>query len=328
MGYMHIDNLYRDDRIFQFDECFALEKIHGTSAHISFDVATRELTFFSGGEPHQRFVDLFDQEALKRQFDVVVGRMDPLNGVKRITVFGEAYGGKQQAMSATYGPNLKFIVFDVALGEDNQGRRIFVDVLSAHAIAQLLGLEFVDYVRIPTKLHLIDAERDKPSTQAQRNGITEPKRREGVVLRPIDEVRDARGNRIITKHKGLEFSETKTFREVDPNRLKVLADANKIADEWVTEMRLAHVVDKLQAQKMNTMAEMGNSLPDIEAFGPLDIKDTGTVVSAMIEDVKREAAGEIVESKDAMKAIGSATARLYKKWLQERAAQQLSVKER
>jgi hypothetical protein len=35
----------------------------------------------------------------------------------------------------------------------------------------------------------------------------------------------------------------------------------------------------------------------------------------MVEDVKREAKGEIVESKDAMKAIGSATARLFKKRL-------------
>ena len=30
MGYMHIDNLYKDQRILQFKECYALEKIHGT----------------------------------------------------------------------------------------------------------------------------------------------------------------------------------------------------------------------------------------------------------------------------------------------------------
>jgi hypothetical protein len=52
----------------------------------------------------------------------------------------------------------------------------------------------------------------------------------------------------------------------------------------------------------------------------LDIENTGIVIKAMIEDVTREAKGEIVESKEAMRAIGSATARLYKKWSNEQIA--------
>ena len=39
MGYRHIDNLYKDQRILLFRECFALEKIHGTSAHVSWTEA-------------------------------------------------------------------------------------------------------------------------------------------------------------------------------------------------------------------------------------------------------------------------------------------------
>lgn len=34
MGYMHIDNLYKDARVLSFKHVYALEKIHGTSAHI------------------------------------------------------------------------------------------------------------------------------------------------------------------------------------------------------------------------------------------------------------------------------------------------------
>ena len=51
MGYRHIDNLYKDDRIFSFDECYALEKIHGTSAHVHYkaDQTDGSLIFFSGG---------------------------------------------------------------------------------------------------------------------------------------------------------------------------------------------------------------------------------------------------------------------------------------
>jgi hypothetical protein len=293
MGYMHINNLYKDDRIFQFSECYALEKIHGTSAHISFKKAADGLfniAFFSGGESHDKFVALFDEKMLLENFYVALARM-PVDTTE-VVVYGEAYGGKQQGMSETYGKDLKFIVFDVSIN----GK--WTDVLSADAIAINLGLPFVDYVKIPTQLSQIDAERNKPSTQAKRNGIIDPKIREGVVLRPIEEAFDHRGSRIISKHKNDIFSETKTHREVDPDKLKVLADANKIADEWVTEMRLLHVLDKSGTE--------------------LDIKNTPVIIRAMVEDVRREAAGEIVESKDAMRAISSATARLFKKYLTEK----------
>lgn len=289
MGYMHIDNLYRDDRIFRFPECYALEKIHGTSAHIGWDGLTGNLTFYAGGEKYESFVALFNQDTLRH----ILGLYAPTS---KVTIYGEAYGGKQQGMRATYGDVLKFVVFDIRVNEE------WRNVMEAASIAALLSLEFVDFARIDTKLSSIDAERDKPSTQAIRNGITEPKKREGVVLRPTEEARDDRGNRIIAKHKNVEFMETKTPRFVDPDKLQVLKEANAIADEWVTPMRLQHVLGRMP-----------------ETFA-VEIQNTGVIVKAMIEDVTREAKGEIVESKDAMRAIGSATARLYKKWLNDHIA--------
>lgn len=35
MAYMHIENLYANQTILESKECYAMEKIHGTSAHIS-----------------------------------------------------------------------------------------------------------------------------------------------------------------------------------------------------------------------------------------------------------------------------------------------------
>lgn len=35
MGYLHIDNLYKAQEILAFRTCFALEKIHGTSANVA-----------------------------------------------------------------------------------------------------------------------------------------------------------------------------------------------------------------------------------------------------------------------------------------------------
>ena len=278
MGYMHIDNLYKNTEILLFKECYALEKIHGSSAHLKWK--DNKIIFFSGGEKHETFKKIFDEEFLTNKFKEL------FEGINT-TIFGEVYGGKCQGMSETYGKEMKFVVFDVKVGDN------WLDVPNAEDVAKKLNLEFVDYVKVATDLELLNAERDKDSTQAIRNGCGEGKLREGVVLRPLIEVTKNNGNRIIVKHKRDEFLETKTKREVNPEQLKILEDAKAIAEEWVTPMRLNHVLDKL-----------GN---------PTEIEKTGIVIKAMIEDVTREAKGEIKESKQAINFIGKKTAELYKR---------------
>ena len=281
MGYLHIDNLYKNQEIMLFRECFALEKIHGTSAHLSFKDG--QVHYFAGGESHDNFVKLFDAEALKAAFEAV--------GHPEVVVFGEAYGGKQQGQSWRYGKVLKFVAFDVKVGD------YWLDVPNACQVAQRMGLEFVHFEKGPTEIGWLDSQRDAPSEQARRNGVEGDQPREGVVLRPLKELHDNGGHRIISKHKRAEERETKTHREVgDPAKLAVLEAADAIAQEWVTPTRLEHVLDKL---------------------GPVTMADIPKVIAAMVEDVTREAKGEIVDSKEARKAIGTAAAKLFKKRLQD-----------
>jgi hypothetical protein len=277
MGYLHISNLYKDQRILQFRRCYALEKVHGTSAHVSWDGG--KLTFFSGGESHARFVQLFDPEKLSAAFVAL--------GHQKVTVYGEAYGGKQQGMRETYGPELRFIVFDVQVGET------WLSVPDMDQVGKALGQEVVPWVEISTDLDVLDAHRDLPSEVAVRRGIKEPKPREGDVLRPLFEVRLSNGERLIAKHKGAAFEERAHPPKVaDAAKLAVLTDAAAIATEWVTPMRLSHVLDKIPT--------------------PHGIELTPKVIAAMVEDVYREAAGEIVESKDVKAAIGRRAAELFK----------------
>ena len=102
MGYLHIENLYRPtaQSILLFREVYALEKVHGTSAHIGWKTidGNPQLTFFAGGESHTNFVALFDAAALTQTF-TALGHPD-------VVVFREAYGGKQQGMRHTYGDKL------------------------------------------------------------------------------------------------------------------------------------------------------------------------------------------------------------------------------
>lgn len=283
MGYLHIDNLYKYPDILLFKQVYALEKIHGTSAHVGWK--NGELSFFSGGEKHEHFVSIFDAEALRAKF---VQLNEP-----EIIVHGEAYGGRCQGMSDVYGTELKFVAFDVKIGES------WLNVPNAEAVAKELGFEFVSYVQCSTDLDELNKWRDAPSVQAMRNGRGAEQKREGVVLRPLIELRKNNGERIIAKHKAEEFRETATKRELgDAVRLSVLADAVKVADEWVTPMRLEHVVDKLPCD------------PDQSKY---DVRRTGEIVKLMIDDVQRESAGEVVWSKDVAKAVGGAAAKLYKR---------------
>lgn len=236
-----------------------------------------------------------------------------------ITVYGESYGGGEQRMSHTYGDQGRFIVFDVQIGE------CWLEVPKAEKVAHDLGLEFVHYVKVSTDLKELDDQRDAPSIQAIRNGVSKfvdsttsitdpsfpegklefypvlkgyvsnPKKREGVVLHPLIEVTKNNGERIICKHKGEGFGETKTPRPVvDPAKMKVLEDAQAVADEWVTLHRLEHVLQKIENPSIEKMRE---------------------VIASMVEDVNREASGEIIASEAVNKAIGKKTAMLYKDYL-------------
>jgi hypothetical protein len=278
MAYLHIDNLYRNIQILEMKRCYAMEKIHGTSAHIKWN--ENKVTFFSGGEKHARFVELFNEEELTRLFHGMglVGR--------KVVIYGEAYGGKLQGMKDTYGSDLKFVAFDVKIDD------VWLDVLKAEAIVKDFDLEFVHYVETSTDIDELNILRDADSVQAIRNGMGEGKKQEGIVLRSIFEVRLNNGTRMIVKHKRDDFREMKTPREVDGKKLKVLTESREVADEWVTPMRMKHVLDKL---------------PHVEG-----IEHTGDVIRAVLEDVLREGAGEFEDTKFVRKAISAEAARQWK----------------
>jgi hypothetical protein len=289
MSYMDIDNLYKNQDILMLKECYAMEKIHGTSAHISWQSGNNpenpeppQLTFFSGGAKHEAFIKLFDQAKLTSAF-MAMDRPE-------ITIYGEAYGGKEQGMSHTYGKELKFIVFDIKIGHS------WLNVPAAEKLANDLELEFVSYEKVPTTIEALDAQRDLPSVQAVRNGILEPKKREGVVLRPLIELKKNNGERIIAKHKAAEFQERKSQPKADisPEQLKILEDAKAIAEEWAVPVRLTHILQHF--------AEDNKREPQIE--------DMGVLLKGMVEDIEKEAAGEIVISKEARKAISKKTSEM------------------
>lgn len=293
MGYMKIENLYRNNSIMLWKECYALEKVHGTSAHIQWSKG--KVTLFSGGEKYENFVALFDENKLADLFRSMEYPEDLV-----VRIHGEAYGGKQQGMSKTYGPKLHFIAFDVRIGDN------WLDVQRAEDYCTKFGIEFVPYEKIPATVEALNAERDRDSIVAIRRGMGEGHIREGVVLRPLVEVKLNDDSRLMSKHKRDEFRETASKRDIEipPDKLLVLKQAEAIADEWCVPMRLNHVLDKMKVDGQE---------PGIEK--------TRDVIIAMTDDIYAESAGEIVRSKDVEKAIGSKAARMFKDYLKSKLTQ-------
>tara|TARA_R100001244_G_scaffold129809_3_gene101491 strand:- start:1175 stop:2125 length:951 start_codon:yes stop_codon:yes gene_type:complete len=312
MGYRKIQNLYKpqsSEAVLMMDRCYAMEKIHGTSAHVGWrrkaEGNAKPAGFFNfpGGIKESTFMEMFLR--LHPNFEALIaGAMDKLKDINEIVFFGEAYGGNCQKMSDVYGP-LNFIVFEVRVN----GKWLTPPESYDWAFGMQLG--FVYYEEGPATLEFLNKMRDLPSQQAKRNGMGDDKIGEGIVIRAISEdMKDKFGERIIIKHKRAEFRETKSPREIDPEKQKRYAEARETAEEFVVEQRLLHVVDKLVATN-----------PKFE----YSMKNTTRVIGAMIGDVRKEEGDTIEWSKSIQTAIGNRTAKLWREFLELKTREEASL---
>lgn len=306
MGYMGkgIKNLYQvPEMLDEFKEVYVLEKIHGTSAHVrhgpvALDGAGDRLNFFSGGVKHDPFVALFDRPALAAAFAAERARRGIADDAT-VVVYGEAYGGNCQAMQHVYGDRLRFVAFDVRVGER------WLDVPDADEFVRRVGLEFVHYQSVRNVLANLDAARDGYSVQAARNGVNPASLDgEGIVIRPLQEAVNRRGERWIAKHKRASFCETKRPREVSREKTEALANARAIAEEWVTDERIRHVMDVSVASR-----------DDSDKDRAWSVSDTPQVIRAVLSDIKKECGEEIVWSRDAERAVCQAAATAFKRMI-------------
>jgi hypothetical protein len=194
-------------------------------------------------------------------------------------------------MSKTYGLNLRFVAFDVRIGKS------WLDVPKAEELVKSFNLEFVHYVKTSTNLEELNRERDRDSVQAIRNGMGEGHPSEGIIIRPLTELTKNNGERVIAKYKKENFRETKSPRPVNVEKLEILRNAERIADEWVVAERIRHVVRKLNCE--------------------LDTSNIPIIIRSMLEDIRVEGDGEIEWSKEVNKAIGTRTAYLVKEICKE-----------
>lgn len=182
---------YLKDNIWQFTE-----KIDGTNIRVHWD--GHKATF--GGRTENAQIPSLLMNKLNELFSTTEAEelFEQTYGEKDVILFGEGYGAKIQGVGGQYRPDVSFILFDVLIGDNYQSREW------VEATAKMFGIDVVPVVLEGTLEDGINFVLQHPKSTIGSAMM------EGVVARPMVEMRDRVGNRVIVKIKWKDF---KYFKE-------------------------------------------------------------------------------------------------------------------
>lgn len=169
------------------------EKIDGTNVRVRWDGTDVEF----GGRTNDAQMPVFLMQRLQQIFTpAALARVFPdiKDGVQ-VILFGEGYGAKIQKTGGLYKPDgCDFILFDVMVNG------LYLERHNVDDIAVQLQIESVPELGRGTLLEAIErVKEDFPSMIGKAQA-------EGMVLRPVVELTDRLGHRVITKVKHRDFA--------------------------------------------------------------------------------------------------------------------------
>ena len=170
------------------------EKIDGTNVRVHWD---GHKVSFSGRTDNSQL----PSPLLNRLIDIFGGTdaeelFEQLFGEKEVILFGEGYGKKIQAVGSKYIPDgVDFILFDVCVNDT------YLDREEVENIALAFRISAVPVVLVGTINDAINYVMTKPKSTIG----TAPM--EGLVGRPVVELKDKNGKRLIVKVKVCDFTE-------------------------------------------------------------------------------------------------------------------------
>ena len=169
------------------------EKIDGTNIGIYWD--GHKVHFQGRTERAQipahlldRLRDLFDGETNEQLFEQTFGETE-------VILFGEGYGYKIQNGGAYIPDRCDFILFDVYIVDGD----LYLKREDVLEIAAIFQIDVVPVVGIGTLDEAVEYVKGNPPSTIGSAQM------EGLVCRPIVELKDRRGNRIIVKVKARDF---------------------------------------------------------------------------------------------------------------------------
>lgn len=190
-----IEGQFRNETVkYLADNCWEFtEKIDGTNIRVHWD--GHQITF--GGRTEKASIPSHLFKKLQEIFltNEVEEMFEQKFGEKEVILFGEGYGVKIQGVGGLYRSDVGFILFDVMIGGNYQPRSTVEDV------ALCFGLEIVPIILRGTIEEGIRYVKTHPTSTIG----TAPM--EGLVGRPLVEMRDRVGKRVIVKIKACDFEE-------------------------------------------------------------------------------------------------------------------------
>lgn len=177
----------------------ATEKIDGTNIRVQWDGTVVEF----GGKTDNAQIHANLVSRLREVF--TVERIAAHWGDSPCVFYGEGFGNKIQKVGQNYLPDAcDFILFDVMTVDVGTGGLIPLERHNVNAIAEKFGISHVPVIGVLRLTEAIDMVREGFQSYISR----QPMLAEGLVLRPVVEMRDRRGNRIITKIKHKDFNKS------------------------------------------------------------------------------------------------------------------------
>lgn len=164
------------------------EKVDGTNIRVMFD--GEKIAF--GGKTDRAQIPAKLVGWLEEKFLPQVERMKEVFPPE-VCFYGEGYGAKIQKGGGNYSLEQKFVLFDVLVGD------IWLERGSVEGIAKDLEIEVVPDIGTGTIREMVDMV--EAGFKSQWGDFPA----EGIVARPLVELRDRRGGRIITKLKTKDF---------------------------------------------------------------------------------------------------------------------------
>lgn len=190
-----IEGEFQDETVYFLQEnCWEFtEKIDGTNIRVMWD---GHKVKFGGRTEHSeipkylmnKLQELFGGEEVEELFEQVFGE-------KEVILFGEGYGAKIQGVGSLYRSDVSFILFDVWINGNYQPRE------NVEKIAQLFNIEIVPIVFTGDIDGAVKFVKTHPKSTIGNAYM------EGVVGRPLVEMRDRCGKRIIVKIKWNDFKD-------------------------------------------------------------------------------------------------------------------------
>ena len=167
------------------------EKIDGTNIRIYWD--GHKVSYYGRTDKAQipsqlmnRLIELFGGDINEEMFEQKFGDMP-------VMLIGEGYGAKIQKVGGDYRADNDFILFDVCINGNYQPRE------SVKEIANYFNIDVVPTIMVGRLQDGVDYVKSKPKS---RIGNVDS---EVLVARPLKELKDRTGNRIIVKIKVKDF---------------------------------------------------------------------------------------------------------------------------